>query len=445
MNCDTIRELFSSYIDDQLNEHDRRQVEQHLAACPDCARELALLRQTVEMAAGLDELELPEGFHAGLAARLAQADAEIQTHMSSSVSVSRSSGIVQGVFGRVRAAMRRPAWRGALVTAAACVLVFAVVNQAIPGWDGNLWSLLRSGGFHLSAAREPGDTGTEGLAGTRSIEAPLGDWSTRGQEAKPNAPAPPSEGGEAGLAERTAPTGTDTLKAAGLEDAQIIQTATVTVEVKDFVAAEGQVSSIVAARGGYIEQSSLSLQDKVKSGWWRIRIPQDRFNEAIAEFEKMGTVKRKDLGAEDVAGTIVDLQARTANLRRQELRLGELLGQAKTLDEVLRVENELNRVRYQVESYEGQLKWFQNRVAMSTIQLNLSEPGEGTTPPIPGADLWRRIWAAFVATWKGIGSFLGGLVVFVASVAPVALILVAAWVGYRRWRAARAAGTGKTQ
>lgn len=448
MNCDIIRELFSSYIDDQLSRQDRRQVEEHLATCPACAEELAMLRQTVALTAQLEEAELPEGFHASLAARLAQAAAEMETeagvtsHVVTSAPVRKQSSVVQGVFGRMRGAMRRPAWRGALATAATIVLVFAVVNQAFPGWNGNLWSLLGSSRTYL-AAKEPGDTAAEG-AGGGSVKFPLsGTTDSSGLGSTPGAQPPEAgrgtaDSGQGGLA--TTGEGNVILNATGLDTSQIIRNAGVTVEVKDFLAAEGQVSAIVSARGGYIEQSSLSLQDKVKSGWWRIRIPQDRFDETIGQFAALGNVKRKEMGSEDVAATIVDLEARIANLRRQELRLGELLGQAKTLDEILRVENELNRVRYQIESYDGQLKWLKNRVAMSTIQLTLTEPGEGTTPPIPGADLWRQIWAAFVATWKGIGRFLGGLVVFIASVAPVVLILGAAWIGYRRWRAAKAAG-----
>jgi hypothetical protein len=217
----------------------------------------------------------------------------------------------------------------------------------------------------------------------------------------------------------------------------VIRTGTLTVEVEKFIESERQVTTIVETAGGYIEQSSLTLDGTVKSGWFRVRVPQDKFTAVITKFEELGTVRQKEIGSEDVSAAIVDIEARIANLRRQELRLGELLGQAKTLDEVLRVENELSRVRYQIESYDGQLQYLKNRVALATIQLTLREPSEPVDPPVPGGDIWRQIWKAFVATWRAIGRFTVGLVVFVASVAPVALLVAVAWFAYRRRRAGR--------
>jgi anti-sigma factor RsiW len=76
MICDPIRDMLSSYIDDQLSADERKIVEDHLAGCPDCVQELAMLRQTVHLTQSLEEIDLPHGFHASLQARLAQASAE---------------------------------------------------------------------------------------------------------------------------------------------------------------------------------------------------------------------------------------------------------------------------------------------------------------------------------------------------------------------------------
>ena len=435
MSCDRLKDLLSLYIDDKLSAEQRRQVDEHLAKCPDCAAELAMLRQAVELAGSLDELELPEGFHVAVQARLAEAAASVNAApltaeaVSGELPGSRPVPIAQGLLIRTRTALRRPLWRGALATAAAVVLLFAVVSNALPGWNGNVWQLLS---YRDTQLREPGalgsGSGTDTDINTGTKTPTIGE----GTDA-------------AGKGGGTAVVEGDRQLIGILNDTSVvvgnmvIRTGTLTVEVERFTDAERRVSTIVETAGGYIEQSSASLDGTVKSGWFRVRVPQNEFTAVIAKFEELGTVKQKEMGSEDVSAAIVDMEARIANLRRQELRLGELLSQAKTLDEILRVENELNRIRYQIESYEGQLKYLQNRVALATIALSLKEPGDPGDPPVPGADIWRQIWKAFVNTWRGIGRFAVGLVVFVASVAPVALLIGAAWLVFARYRGRRPA------
>jgi hypothetical protein len=247
---------------------------------------------------------------------------------------------------------------------------------------------------------------------------------------------PAGKGGGEGLAAlptgATSPSGYEGVSTLG--GSQVIRTAALGVEVKEFEPASRLVEDIVIAAGGYIEQSSVSMDAKTRSGYFRARVPENKFSETVRKLEELGKPLRRDLGTEDVTAPIMDLEARISSLRGQELRLAQLLAQAKTLDEVLRVENELSRIRYQIEAYEGQLRYYRSRVSLATITLNLSEPGVPVPPPVPGADLWYRIWQAFVATWKGIWRFTEAVFVFIASVAPVIAILAVAWWGYGRYR-----------
>ncbi|HMG69534.1 MAG TPA: DUF4349 domain-containing protein, partial [Gemmatimonadaceae bacterium] len=101
------------------------------------------------------------------------------------------------------------------------------------------------------------------------------------------------------------------------------------------------------------------------------------------------------------------------------------------LDEVLRVERELARVREEIERYEGRLRYLSSRVATSTLTITVHEPAPilGNTPgENPIAAALRRAWKNFVAVIAGIISSLGALI-------PLALLGLAAWMGYRRWKA----------
>jgi hypothetical protein len=62
MTCDETRLLLSALIDDALPAGERAACEAHLAACPDCPRELARLRATVGLVRGIAPARAPLGF-----------------------------------------------------------------------------------------------------------------------------------------------------------------------------------------------------------------------------------------------------------------------------------------------------------------------------------------------------------------------------------------------
>jgi len=419
MNCRKIKDLLSAYIDGQLNGAERRRVEQHLASCDDCSEELAMLRAAVAMVADLPEQELPDGFRAGLRARLATAQAA-----STARAAEERAPVSYGWFDRTRRAMRRPVWRGAMATAASLLLVFVLVGQLLPGWDGNIWRLTEVGGSIGLSGRAPSPAPPPGPNESPGGKGPLAPPGIA-TDADPDrsATAPPAPGG-----------------LVSGDGSQVIRQASLNIKVEDFVIAERKVLPIVDAAGGYIESSSVSLDAKVKHGWWRIRVPQSKLSDTITKLEELGELTYKEMSSEDVSGVVIDLEARISNLRRQELRLGELLSEARTLDEILRVENELNRIRYQIEAAEGQLKWYRERVAMATIYLQLSEPTAEVEPVGTGIDLLDRLIKAFVNSWHGIFRFLESFAIFLASLAPVILVVAALWWGYRQVRRARSGG-----
>lgn len=378
-----------------------------------------MLRAAVAMVAGLPEQELPEGFRAELKARLATAQAA-----ETARAAEKRAPVSYGWFDRTRRAMRRPVWRGAMATAASLLLVFVLVGQLLPGWDGNVWRLTELGGSSSLLGRAPSPApppAPDVSPGDKGPLAPPGVSTDTGSDRIATVPPAPGE-------------------SVSGDGSQVIRQASLNVKVEDFVIAERKVLPFVDAAGGYIESSSVSLDAKAKYGWWRIRVPQSKLTDTIAKLEELGELTYKEMSSEDVSGVVIDLVARISNLRRQELRLGELLSEARTLDEILRVENELNRIRYQIEAAEGQLKWYRERVALATIHLHLSEPAAEVEPVGTGIDLLDRLIKAFVNSWRGIFRFLESFAIFLASLAPVILVVAALWWGYRQLRRARSGG-----
>jgi hypothetical protein len=219
--------------------------------------------------------------------------------------------------------------------------------------------------------------------------------------------------------------------------AMLIRTGQAFIEVDKVDPAILKVRQLAAQVGGYIANSSMSGgHDQIRQASLELKMPSDRYDAAIASLSSIGKVETVNSSAQDVGEEFVDVTARVTNSRRLEERLLNLLAnRTGKLDDVLRVERELARVREEIERYEGRLRYLRAHVAMSTLAITVHEPGPllGNSPgenPIGAAV--RRAWRNFVSVVAGTIAALGVLI-------PLAAVAIAAWFGYRRWRTKRSA------
>jgi hypothetical protein len=214
--------------------------------------------------------------------------------------------------------------------------------------------------------------------------------------------------------------------------AMIIRTGQAFIEVEKVDPAVLKIRQLAAQVGGYITNSSVSGgHDQIRQATLELKIPAQKYDEAVGSLSVIGKVETVSTNAQDVGEEFVDVTARVNNSRRLEDRLITLLAnKTGKLDEVLRVERELARVREEIERYEGRLRYLTSRVSMSTLTITVHEPAPilGNNPgENPIAAALRRAWRNFIALLAGTIASLGVLI-------PLGLFGYAAWYGYRRWR-----------
>jgi hypothetical protein len=220
---------------------------------------------------------------------------------------------------------------------------------------------------------------------------------------------------------------------AALAPAMMIRIGQAFIEVDKVDPAILRIQQLSVQVGGYIANSSVSGgRDQIRQATLELKVPAAKYNEAVSALSAIGKVETVNSTAQDIGEEFVDVSARVSNARRLEERLITLLStRTGKLDEVLRVERELARVREEIERYEGRLRYLSSRVATSTLTITVHEPAPilGSSPgENPIAAALRRAWKNFVAVIAGLISSLGVLI-------PLALLGLAAWMGYRRWKA----------
>ena len=117
------------------------------------------------------------------------------------------------------------------------------------------------------------------------------------------------------------------------------------VEQKQLAPTLNDVIDRAAKRGGYIHQQT----DQSVT----IRVPSVRFRDTMRAFEELGEVTHRSVQAQDVTEKFFDLGVRLKSLLATRDRLERVLDRAKTIEEVLRIEQELRRLNGEIDKLEG--------------------------------------------------------------------------------------------
>jgi len=160
-------------------------------------------------------------------------------------------------------------------------------------------------------------------------------------------------------------------------DRRVVKSGNANIEVESFDSAISKIKEMAKNYDGYVTNSNMWIYDsKTKYGNITVKIPESKFEEFGDLLTQVGTIKSKEISSYDVTEEYIDLQARLKNLKNQEKRYTELLDMAKDVNEVLAVEAQLSRVRGEIESLEGRIKYLDNTTSYGTFYINIYEPEE---------------------------------------------------------------------
>lgn len=213
---------------------------------------------------------------------------------------------------------------------------------------------------------------------------------------------------------------------------KIIKTASLNVEVKEYAKFNQLLHSSVAKFGGYIGNEQQTETEYKIENTVTVKVPVDQFQAAVDFLTSgEGKINEKVISSEDVTTQYVDTRSRMAAKKQVRLRYLDLLKQAKNMEEILQVQNEINDIQEQIESATGRINYLSNATAMSTINLtyyqvlnaSVQEPGKET--------FWQKVKEAFGSGWQAIGEIIVGLLyLWPLWLLATAVVWWVRWKGY---------------
>ena len=197
---------------------------------------------------------------------------------------------------------------------------------------------------------------------------------------------------------------------------QVVRNGELYLTVADPLAAADRVAQIADRIGGRVDerQQDAGSDGAAGSASMTIRVPTSSLDATVAELHTLGDVTRYQEKAQDVTGTVVDLDARITAAQTSVDRVQGFLEHTSTTTELLATEQALSQRQAELEQLRGQRAALADQVAMSTLYVLLTAPGH----PAIAAPGPRSFAAGVGLGWRSLLTALRGVSVALGVLLP---------------------------
>ncbi|MFB9280006.1 DUF4349 domain-containing protein [Cohnella cellulosilytica] len=229
---------------------------------------------------------------------------------------------------------------------------------------------------------------------------------------------------------------------------KVIYRADMVMKVKEFRTAEEQLLDQIHLSGAYVLQFSDSRNANEIGANYVIKVPSDGFSPFLEKLQKIESLKfEREVQGSDVTEEFVDLEARLKTQTTLEARYLDFMDKATKTDDLVRFANELAQVQGTIEQIKGRMRFLEQNVAFSTVNLRLYQDSglaESKQEDEEGKKTFGdRISDALLGSANVLRQFGEGLLVVLAAMLPI--LIVVAVVGVPAYYVVRKRGAARRQ
>jgi len=219
------------------------------------------------------------------------------------------------------------------------------------------------------------------------------------------------------------------------EERMIVRTGEMSLVVDDVIDARDEIAQLAVRLDGYVVSSRISGEEEDRTGRISIRVPDDKFESALAELRDLAVrVTSESTDSQDVTEEYVDLQSRLKNAEATENQYLALLEKATDVEDILRIYERLSQVRREIEQIKGRMQYLERTSSMSLIEVRLKP--EATAKPLVRVG-WNIV-EIFKSAIRGLviaGQVIGTIAIWLVIFSPIwVTVLGIIYWRYRRRR-----------
>jgi hypothetical protein len=213
-------------------------------------------------------------------------------------------------------------------------------------------------------------------------------------------------------------------------DKKIVKTASINIEIKNYKSFTALMRDNIKKFGGYVAQEEQNQSDYKIENTVAIKVPVDQFDNLVNELTRdQEKIIEKKVTSEDVTTDIVDTKSRLETKKEVRLRYLDLLKQARNMQDILNVQNEINGIQEDIDAAAGRIEYLSHSSSYSTINLTYFEVLNASAKDTAEPSYGTKVWLSFKNGWNWIGEVVVGII----SIWPLFLLAFACWFAYKKW------------
>jgi hypothetical protein len=171
------------------------------------------------------------------------------------------------------------------------------------------------------------------------------------------------------------------------------------------------IDKLLAKYLAYYESEQVTNNENITSYHLKIRVAAASFEKMITELENGDDIiQSKNIETRDVTEEYIDIEGRLTNKKDYLQKYRELVLKAGNIRDVLEIEENIRTVQEEIESITGRLKYLNDQIAYSTLDVHLFQEKENQSNNAQPYRFTDRIKDAIVSGWSAIKEFILALI-----------------------------------
>ena len=226
---------------------------------------------------------------------------------------------------------------------------------------------------------------------------------------------------------------------------KLIKTGDVVIEAKDVTAVYQEILKFVKEKGGYEFSQSTTKNEYSNTITATIKIPPQHLEALLTFSGTQGELLRSETNSNDITDSYYDSKLRLESLKSQLEKYREFLKDTKNIDDMLRVQREIDRLVSEIESMEGRLKKWDSQVDESTVHFTITQKADPSLKrreihwnALSFGDMGYLIKSGFVSVVNVVVSVLQWAAIVLLVVSPLWIpAVIAVFLILRKKKAAK--------
>lgn len=210
---------------------------------------------------------------------------------------------------------------------------------------------------------------------------------------------------------------------------KLIYTANFVMETYYFETSYNSIVDAVNAARGYIGNENTEGTKPEKYGDagrvanMQVRVPITEYDTFIRKIAGYGKISRKSQNTQDISAEYFDTDARISMLEKRYERLKQHLDNTTKMADIIELEKDMSEILYQLDSYKGQKRVYDDLVTYSTVNIELYEKVASNEIPVSDLTFGARVSRGWNDVTKWLSTFFTGLAIILLAGSPVILLV----------------------